>query len=43
MDNFHYDFMKKKSNILDILFIDSGSLCYECDEYPHEIMIKKKG
>ena len=38
MYNFHYNFMKKKFEYLLLLFTDTDSLCYECDEDPYEIM-----
>ena len=42
MYNFHYNFMKKKFEYLVLLFADTGSLCYECDEDPYEIMYQHK-
>ena len=42
MYNFHYDFMKKKFKRCTLLFTDTDSLCYECDEDPHEKMYKYK-
>ena len=42
MCNFHYDFMKKKFKYFTLLFTDTGSLCYECDEDPYEKMYKYK-
>ena len=42
MCNFHYNFMKKKFEYLLLLFTDTDSLCYECDEDPYEIMYQHK-
>ena len=42
MYNFHYNFMKKKFEYLLLLFTDTDSLCYECDEDPYEIMYQHK-
>ena len=42
MYNFHYDFMKKKFKRCTLLFTDTDSLCYECDEDPCEKLYKYK-
>ena len=42
MYNFHYNFMKKKFEYLVLLFTETDSLCYECDEDPYEIMYQHK-
>ena len=42
MYNFHYNFMIKKFKHFTLLFTDTDSLCYECDEDPHEICINIK-
>ena len=34
--------MKKKFKRCTLLFTDTDSLCYECDEDPNEIMLKNK-
>ena len=41
MYNFHYNFMIRKFNTR-LLFTDTDSLCYECDEDPREKMYKHK-
>ena len=41
MYNFHYNFMIRKFNT-KLLFTDTDSLCYECDEDPREKMYKHK-
>ena len=41
MYNFHYNFMIRKFNTR-LLFTDTDSLCYECDEDPREKMYKYK-
>ena len=41
MHNFHYNFMIRKFNTR-LLFTDTDSLCYECDEDPREKMYKYK-
>ena len=42
MYKFHYNFMKKKFKRCTLLFTDTDSLCYECNEDPFEIMLKNK-
>ena len=42
MYNFHYNFMKKKFKRCILLFTDTNSVCYECNEDPYEIMFKNK-
>ena len=42
MYKFHYSFMKKKFKRCTLLFTDTDSLCYECNENPYEIMLKNK-
>ena len=42
MYNFHYNFMKKKFKRCTLLFTNTDSLCYECDEDPQEKMYKYK-
>ena len=42
MYNFHYNFMKKKFKRCTLLFTDTDSLCYECDEDPRKKMFKHK-
>ena len=42
MYSFHYDFMKKKFKRCTLLFTDTDSLCYECDEDPREKMYEYK-
>ena len=42
MYNFHYNFMKKKIKHFTLLFTDTDSLCYKCDEDLHEKMHKYK-
>ena len=42
MFNFHYNFMNKKFKRCTLLFTDTDSLCYECDEDPCEKMYKYK-
>ena len=37
MHNFQYNFMKKKFKRCTLLFTDTDSLCYECDEDPREM------
>ena len=39
MYNFHYNLMIRKFNTR-LLFTDTDSLCYECDEDPGEKMYK---
>ena len=39
--NFHYNFMIRKFNT-KLLFTDTDSLCFECDEDPREKMYKYK-
>ena len=39
---FHYNFTKKIFKRCTLLFTDTDSLCYECNEDPHEIMLKNK-
>ena len=34
--------MKKKIKHFTLLFTETDSLCYECDEDPHQIMYKHK-
>ena len=41
MYNFHYNFMIRKFNTR-LLFTDTESLYYECDEDPRENMYKHK-
>ena len=42
MYNFHYNFIKKKFKHFTLLFTDTDSFCYECDEDPYEKMCKYK-
>ena len=42
MYNFHYNFIKKKFKHFTLLFTDTDSFCYECDEDPYEQMCKYK-
>ena len=42
MYNFQYNFMKKKFKHFTLLFTDTDSLCYECEEDPCEKMYKHK-
>ena len=42
MNKFHYNFMKKKFKRCRLLFTDTDSICYECNEDPYEIMLKNK-
>ena len=39
---FHDNFMKKIFKYFILLFTDTDSLCYECDEDPYEKMFKYK-
>ena len=39
MYNFHYNFMKKKFKRCTLLFTDTDSLCYECDEDPRKKIV----
>ena len=39
---FSYNFMKKKFKKCVLLFNDTDSLCYECDEDPRENIYKHK-
>ena len=41
MYNFHYNLMKKKFKRCILLLTDTDSLCYECNEDPYKIMLKK--
>ena len=42
MYNFHYHFMKKRFQICVLVFTDTNSLCYECNENPYEKLYKYK-
>ena len=42
MYNFHYNFLQKKFKRCTLLFTDTDSLYYECDEDPHEKIYKYK-
>ena len=39
---FHYGLMKNRFNVFNLLFTDTGSLCYESNEYFYEIMYQNK-
>ena len=42
MRNFHYNLFKKKFKHFTVLFTDTDSFRYECDEDPYEKMYKYK-
>ena len=42
MYKYHYDFMKNNVDILNLLFTDTDSLCYEGNEIFYEVMYQHK-